>query len=51
MIEKWKHALDRGKKIVTIIMDLSKAFDTLNYNLLLAKLNACGFPFSPVKFV
>ena len=26
-------------------MDLSNAFDTLNYNLLLAKLNAYGFLF------
>ena len=39
MIEKWKHALDKGKRFSAIFMDLSKALDTLNHNLLLAKLN------------
>ena len=39
MIEKWKHALDKGKRFSTIFMDLSKALDTLNHNLLLTKLN------------
>ena len=42
-MEKWKHALDKGKKVGTIFLDLSKAFDTLNHNLLLAKLNAMAF--------
>ena len=51
MIEKWKHALDKGKKVGTIFMDLSKALDTFNYNLLLAKLNAYGFSFNAIVFI
>ena len=51
MIEKWKHALDKGKKVGIIFMDLSKAFNTLNHNLLLAKLNASGFSFNAIKFM
>ena len=40
MIEKWKRALNRDKKVGTLLTDLSEAFDTLNNKLLLAKLNA-----------
>ena len=43
MIETWKNAVDKGKIISAIFMDLSKAFDTLNHNLLIAKLGAYGF--------
>ena len=46
-----KHTVDKGKKVGTIFMDLSKAFHTLNDNLLLAKLNAYGFSLNAIKFV
>ena len=32
-------------------MDLSKVVDTLNHNLLLAKLNVYGFSFNAIKFI
>ena len=43
MIENWKKQLDNGEKVGVIFMDLSKALDTINDRLLLAKLKANGF--------
>ena len=44
MIEKWKEQLDKNGGIAgAIFMDLSKAFDTLNHELLIAKVEAYGF--------
>ena len=43
MLEKWKNTLEKGKHVGAVFMDLSKAFDTLNHDLLIAKLEAYGF--------
>ena len=40
MLEKCKNALDEAENVCVIFMDLSKAFDTINNNLSLAKLKA-----------
>ena len=43
MIETWKKALDSKHVAGRILADLSKAFDCLNHELLIAKLDAYGF--------
>ena len=43
MIEKWRKSLDKREKAAAILTDLSKAFDSLNHSLLIAKLKAYGF--------
>ena len=42
MIENWKHAVDDGKVLGALLTDLSKAFDCVCHDLLIAKLNAYG---------
>ena len=41
-IKDWKLALDNGKFVGCILMDLSKAFDSIPHGLLLSKLSAYG---------
>jgi len=51
MIEKFKLSLDKKGFSGAILMDLSKAFDTINHELLIAKLAAYGFSKSSLKLV
>ena len=43
LIERWRKSLDNKVYGGAVLMDLSKAFDTLNHDLLIAKLHAYGF--------
>ena len=43
LVEKWKKILDNHGYAGAIITDLLKAFDTINHELLIAKLHAYGF--------
>ena len=43
LTERWKFCLDKKGFAGALLMDLFKAFDTIKYELLIAKLHACGF--------
>ena len=43
MLEKWKRIIGNGACVSALFMDFSKVFDTINHDLMLAKLKEYGF--------
>ena len=51
MIEKMKEARDKNKVCAAVLTDLSKAFDCLKHDLLIAKLHAFGFDHKSLRLI
>ena len=49
MIDKWKKAVDNHKVFGAVLTDLSKAFDCICHDLLIAKLNTYGLSLPALK--
>ena len=43
LLKKWKNAVDKGKSFGALLIVLSKVFDCLDRELLIAKINTYGF--------
>ena len=51
MVEKWCKSLDESGKTEAVLTDLFKAFNCIDRNLLIAKVNAYGFEKRSLEFI
>jgi len=51
LIEHWRRTLDSKGYAGAVLMDLSKAFDCIHHDLLIAKLHAYGFSIQSLKLI
>ena len=51
MIEKWKKIVDNGGVFGALLVDLSKDFDCIPHDLIIAKLEAYGFHIDALKLI
>ena len=51
LVKNWRHALDNNLFTGAVLMDLSKAFDCVLHDLLIAKIYAYGVDFDTVTFL
>ena len=51
LIKSWQKSLDEGKVVGTVLMDLSKAYDCLPHDLLIAKIEAYGADHSSLRLL
>ena len=51
LLQKWQSCLDKRGIVGTVLMDLSKAYDCIQHDLIIAKLEAYGFSLKSLHFV
>ena len=51
MLHNWRIQLDQGRTVAAVLMDLSKAFDCINHDLLIAKMHAYGVSKQAIKLL
>ena len=51
LVESWRKGLDNSNKCGVLLTDLSKAFDCLPHDLIIAKLQAYGFDYLALKLI